>query len=125
MRAILKTLVLGGIGLLLGVAVVQASPGDSRERVRYEAMGGGEFKCPKGTKRIMQKGALGLEEYCANYQGDKNGYYLRWHKDGETWAVLGSFRDGKRHGKWIEFTRKGKKRRHRRYVNGRRQRRGT
>jgi len=97
------------VAIIGAPALVVAGPGDSRESHRYsKILDRRPLKCPTGTKLTVQDGRHGTEELCLNARGERNGYYLQWHRNSDSWAFLGQYRSGKKVGRWVKFSNKGK-----------------
>lgn len=98
------------IAIFLAPAAALAGPGDPIEELAFgHLLGFSDLNCPTGSQRFFQDGQQGLEELCLTPDGTRVGYYLRWHEDGDTWAVLGRYESGQRHGRWVRFDTKGEK----------------
>jgi len=108
------------IFILLAGGAASASAGDYREDIRFDRYAAGrQLTCPNGTDLVVQDGRLGVEEICITEKGVRHGYYLMWHKDGDTWAVLGNYYNGRKHGRWMEFNSEGQQTQMSIYRNGR------
>jgi hypothetical protein len=96
---------------ILGFAApALGAPGDLHESSLYKSdVDLALLKCPEGTARVLEEKDRQLVESCYDDQGKRRGYYLAWHTDGDRWAVLGAFDNGKPVGRWLEFDKAGDK----------------
>ena len=100
-----------GLAVFFAAHAAIAGAGDLREKQLYgRFLANGKLRCPKGTERQVQDSPYGVEESCVTRKGIRHGYYLRWHTDGDAWAVLGNFHSGTKVGTWITFAPDGRQR---------------
>ena len=55
----------------------------------------------------MRDGKDGPEEVCLDSRKRPHGYYLRWHKDNQSWAQLGLYESGTKVGRWYTLNPSG------------------
>src|SRR5690349_7581198 len=105
----LRNIITLAIALIVATPAL-AGPGDARETARYRALLESlSLTCPAGSRLFVSGNAsVGIEESCVTPEGIRNGYYLRWFADGQSWAIVGHFANGRRVGRWLRFDPEGR-----------------
>ena len=84
-----------------------AGPGDYRENRGLADVAKIELACPANTELVVRDAKGGPEEVCLDSRKRPHGYYLRWHKDNQSWSQLGLYENGTKVGRWYTLNPSG------------------